>query len=234
MIASPSQQQGLPQLEQLFRSVPVSVPVSMTVSLPVSVPASVPVKSSIAVVSFTPLSPVSKVSPLQLDQLLAELRHHPDKSAVAYVISGIRDDFRIFDPSLVSLNSASLNMRSSSEHPSVIDSYLQNEVSFGRVAGPYPAQPFPSLHISRFGVIPKNNQPGKWRFILDLSSPDGHSVNDGIPKSPFTCTVQYVSDDAFIDGIMSLGRGTLMAKFDVASTYRKVAIHPDDRPFLGM
>ena len=64
VIASPSQQQGLPQLAQLFCSVPVSVPVSMSVSLPVSIPASVPVKSSIAVVSFTPLSPVSKVSPL--------------------------------------------------------------------------------------------------------------------------------------------------------------------------
>ena len=36
---------------------------------------------------------------------------------------------------------------------SVIDSYLQNEVSFGRVAGPFPAPPFPLLHIhvSRFG-----------------------------------------------------------------------------------
>ena len=114
VIASCSQQQGLPQLAQLFCSVPVSVPVSMSVSLPVSVPASVPVKSSVAVVSFTPLSPVSKVSPLQLDQFQAELRNHPDKSAVAYVISGIWDGFRIgFDPALVSLNSASSNMRSS-------------------------------------------------------------------------------------------------------------------------
>ena len=97
----------------------------MTVSLPVSVPASVPVKSSVAVVSFTPLSPVSKVSPLQLDQFHAELHHHPDESAVAYVISGIQDGFWIgFDPSLVSLNSASSNMYSFSEQPSVIDSYL--------------------------------------------------------------------------------------------------------------
>ena len=46
---SPSQQKGLPQLAQLFCSVPVSVPVSMPVSLPVSVPASVPVKSSVTV-----------------------------------------------------------------------------------------------------------------------------------------------------------------------------------------
>ena len=59
-------------------------------------------------------------------------------------------------------------------------------------------------------MIPKNNQPGKWHLILDLSSPEGQSVNDGIPKPPFT--VQYVSVDAFIDGIMSLGQGTSMAE----------------------
>jgi len=29
------------------------------------------------------------------------------------------------------------------------------------------------LHISCFGVIPKNNQPGKWHLNLDLSSPEG-------------------------------------------------------------
>ena len=67
---------------------------------------------------------------------------------------------------------------------------------------------------------------------MDLSSPEGKNVNDGIPKPPYT--VQYVSVDAFIDGIMTLGRGTLMAKFDVASAYRNVAIHLDDRPLLGM
>ena len=33
---------------------------------------------------------------------------------------------------------------------------------------------------------------------------------------------------------MARGRGTLMAKFDVASAYRNVAIHPQDRPLLGM
>ena len=113
-------------------------------------------KSSVAVVSFAPLSPVSKVTPLQLVQFQAELCHHPNKSAKAFVTSGIRDGFRIgFDPSLVSLKSVSSNMRRSAEHPSVIDSYLQAEVSSGRVAGPFPLPPFPSLHISRFGVIPK-------------------------------------------------------------------------------
>ena len=114
----------------------------------------------------------------------------------------------------------------------MIDSYLQNEVPFGRVAGPFAAPLFPSLHMSHFGVISKNNQPGNWCLILDLSSPERQSINDGIPKPPFTA--QYVSVDAFIDGIMSLGQGTLMANFNVASAYRDVAIHPDDCPLLGM
>lgn len=98
------------------------------------------------------------------------------------------------------------------------------------MAGPFPAPPFPSLHLSHFRVITKNNHPGKWRLILDLSSPEGQCVNDGIPKPPFT--VQYISVDDFINGIMTLGQGTfnLMAKFDVANAYQKVAIHPDDRP----
>ena len=114
---------------------------------------------------------------------------------MAYVLSGLREGFCIgFQSSMVNLKSASSDMHSS--FPFVIDSYLQSEVSSGRVAGPFSAPPFPSLHISRFGVIPKNNQPGKWRLILDLSSPVGHSVNDGIPKPPFT--VQYVSVDAVI------------------------------------
>ena len=57
-------------------------------------------------------------------------------------------------------------------------------------------------------------------------------MNDGIPKPPVT--VQYVSVDAVIAGIMAHGRGTVMAKFDVASVYQNVSIHPNDRPLLGM
>ena len=42
---------------------------------------------------------------------------------------------------------------------------------------------------------------------LDLSSAEGHSVNDDIPKTPFS--VQYVTVDAFVAGIMARGWGTL-------------------------
>ena len=116
--------------------------------------------------------------------------------------------------------------------PSVIDSYLQNELVKGKIAGPFPTPPIANLHISSFGVIPKKHQPRKWRLILDLSSPTGASVTDGIPKDMFS--VQYMSVDDVISGIMMYGRGTLMAKFDIESAYRIVPVHPDDLFLLGM
>ena len=41
------------------------------------------------------------------------------------------------------------------------------------VTGPFARPPLPNLEVSSFGVIPKKGQPGKWRLIVDLSSPLG-------------------------------------------------------------
>ena len=40
----------------------------------------------------------------------------------------------------------------------------------------------PPIHTSPYGVIPKKDGNNRWRLILDLSSPHGHSVHDGIEK----------------------------------------------------
>ena len=89
------------------------------------------------------------------------------------MLEGLRHGFYLgFSPSQ-KLKSAKKNKPSAAQHPSVVDQYLANEVSLGRVAGPFSAPPFPNLHVSSFGVIPKRGQPGKWRLIVDLSSPGG-------------------------------------------------------------
>ena len=123
-------------------------------------------------------------------------------------------------------------MSSALLNPQVIDNYLQSEVQMGRVFGPFLEPPLPGLHVSRFGVLPKCNQPGKWRLILDLSSPIGHSVNDSIASEDYS--LQYMKVDDIIAGTMQLGRGSLMAKFDVQNAYRIVPVHPADRQLLGM
>ena len=173
------------------------------------------------------------VSPINVEKLAAELSHYPDKMKVDFVIAGLNYGYRVgFNASLVSLQAASGNMPSALLQPSVTDDYLRNELDKGRIAGPFKTPPLPNLHVSRFGMIPKKHQPGKWRLILDLSSPRGASVNDGIPKEEFS--VQYMKVDAIINGIMTCGHGTLMAKFVVESAYCNVAVHSADRRLLGM
>ena len=102
------------------------------------------------------------VTPLQLSQFQKDLHVYPDRTAAAYVLTGHWEGFHIsFDGLSVSLLSSSSNMYSAINHPSVVDDFLKAEVSCGRVAGPFTTLPVPELHISCFGVIPENNQPGK-------------------------------------------------------------------------
>ena len=88
------------------------------------------------------------------------------------------------------------------------------------------------MHVSRFGVILKKSQLGKWRLILDLSAPEGASLIDRV--SPALSSLGYVSVDDVAAMILALGKGSLLAKPDLKSAYRSIPMHPDDQVLLGM
>ena len=172
-------------------------------------------------------------TPLRAHEWEVSLRHHPDEWYREYLVRGMREGFRIgFKYSECSCKSAKTNMQSAVQNPQVIDDYLSREVALGRVLGPLEPSTCQSLHINRFGVIPKGHQVGKWRLILDLSYPSGASVNDGI--EPELCSLKYTSVDEAVRIVCQLGAGALLAKFDVESAYRLIPVHPDDRMLLGM
>ena len=66
---------------------------------------------------------------------------------------------------------------------------------------------------------------------MDLSSPHGSSVNDGIDPDEFS--MHYIHLDQIINMTAKHGPGALMAKFDVEAAYHNIAVHPDDRYLLG-
>ena len=184
-------------------------------------------------ISAAPALPlVSSVMPLKHDCFALELQGHPDQERVSYILNGIRLGFKLGFNHTPHTRSAKRNKKSADDHPTVTDEYLANEVSLGRVAGPFVHPLIPQLHISSFGVIPKNGQPGKWRLIMDLSSPAGSSVNDGIDVDSFS--LQYTRVDDIIKMVSKFGFGALIAKFDVLVAYQNVAIHPSDHALLGM
>ena len=89
------------------------------------------------------------------------------------------------------------------------------------------------MQVSRFGVtcIPKKHQPGKWRLIVDLSAPEGKSVNDGISKP--LCSLKYTTVREVAAHVHMLGKGALMANMDVKSAFRNIPVHPDGHLLLG-
>eukprot|EP00794_Sanderia_malayensis_P001375 gene1375-biopygen1124 len=152
---------------------------------------------------------------------------HPDAQ---WVLQGITFGF---DIGVTGGNPASAgrNCVSATRQSAVIDAYLTEELIAGTMAGPFSSPPWPSLITNRFGVIPKST-PRKWRLITDLSFPAHKSVNDSIPDC--NTTVSYAGIPEAISQIMKLGKGTLLAKFDIKRAYRLLPVRPEDRPLLGM
>ena len=115
------------------------------------------------------------------------------------------------------------------KHPHELLQLVLQELSLGRVIGPFSLQspPFECIKICPLHIVPKGEK--KWRLIQDLSSPEGHSVNDGIFHMP---TEWQLIDDA-LQLIHDAGRGCHLVKMDVKSAYRQLPIHPDDWHLFG-
>ena len=63
-------------------------------------------------------------------------------------------------------------------------------------------------------------------MIFDLSSLDGHSVNDGIPKEYGSIT--YETLDNAIRLVAQAGKGAILMKRDLKSAFRHIPISPCD------
>ena len=89
-------------------------------------------------------------------------------------------------------------MLSAEQYPSVVDEYLSAKLAQGRIVEF--SEEVKNIHFSPFGVTPKKNKPGKWRLIVDLSAPEGSSVNDAISREWYS--LSYVSLDDVVECIL--------------------------------
>ena len=188
--------------------------------------------------SCRPTSPRAPVdtelsfSPLFLDSWSHELAGHLDASFRAYILDGLANGFRIgFDYARATCKPSRSNMASATANVDVINQYLEQECKAGRLAGPMQSQ-VDRFQVIPLGVILKAHQPGKWRLIVDLSSPQSASVNGGIDRDACSLSYTRVDDDA--QRILDLGKGSLLAKLDIQSAYRHIPVHPSDSQLLGI
>ena len=160
-------------------------------------------------------------TPLIRQEWAKALANHPDKAFRDYALNGIEEGFHIgYNHQKHNCRQPMCNMKSAEEREDIIQEYLDRDVSQRHVLSP---------------VDPKDAKVGntrKGRLIVDLSSPKGKSVNDGI--EPELCSLQYLRLDEAVQQVVRVGHGAMLAKMDVESAHRIILVHPDDRPLLGM
>ena len=102
--------------------------------------------------------------------------------------------------------------------------------------GPFDKPPIESLHTSPFIT---RGKPGSdsGRVIIDLSYPQGEAVNAGVAGdtylgSQFMRTlpsIEYITHK-----VRELGKGSLIYKIDISSTFRHIKFAPADYNLLGL
>ena len=127
------------------------------------------------------------------------------------------------------------NHPSASQFPQAVNEYLQTEISYNAIVGPFDSPPFKKLHVTPMMTRPKPD--GSRRIIVDMSWPQGESVNSHIPDGVFddmTFQLKYPTIDNIVTQISGTGPSALLYKIDLKRAYRNLRTDPRDFTVLGL
>ena len=169
----------------------------------------------------------SHSSPICVSRLASLLKGYPTDVS-SFLINGFSHGFRLgyrhHSPS-----GPIRNNTSALSNPDAVSASILKELQRGHTAGPFLTPPLRNMHCSPLGSAQKKD--GSLRIILDLSFPQGSSVNDGIPIE--SCRVRYTPFDTAVSMVRAVGTGCFMAKVDIKHAFRLCPVHPDDWHLLG-
>ena len=153
------------------------------------------------------------------------------RTKIDFLISGYGEGFKLGSEG-THCQQTSPNLKSAFDHADFVTKKISEELTKGRIGGPFETMPFSCFKLSLLGVVPKKN-PGEFRMIHHLSYPrnSGQSVNENIAEE--FISVSYAGIQDAISQIKGLGKNCFMAKTDVRSAFRIMPIHPNDYHLLG-
>ena len=127
-------------------------------------------------------------------------------------------------------------------HPSAtnfdphVQTYLDTELSWNAIAGPFDYPPFGDDFVSSpLQTVPKRGSSTR-RVVMDLSFPHGASVNDGIPADTYLgehFKLRLPGIDRLVEFVLEKGRHCLIFKKDLRRAYRQFPVDPKDYNLLG-
>ena len=120
--------------------------------------------------------------------------------------------------------------------PKEIEKILNKEIAARAAIGPFNVSPFrEETFLSPHNSVPKKDSQDR-RLILDLSFPQGNSINDGIPKDEYLGHKEKLtlpSVDQLADRVTQIGKGAKIFKIDLSRAYRQIGLCPSAINWLG-
>ena len=172
---------------------------------------------------------------MNISNLAAELKQHPNHSFCNYLLDGFANGFDTGLCKLPELSHECANLRSAKNQCDTTTQLLNVELERGYVIGPFDQIPYDHYRISPLGVA-ESKYSKKKRLIVDLSAPHNNelhpSLNQLINKEDFS--LSYVTIDNAIETIRSLGKGALMCKTDIKDAFKLIPIKESLWPFYGV
>ena len=171
-------------------------------------------------------------SGLKLEAWESRLASYPDRRLFQYLKFG----FRLTISNRERLGNSNINNHfSARQFPNAINQYLGKEIELGAIWGPFNPPVDLKIHCSPLMTRPKDLN--KRRVILDLSYPQGASVNDYVHKDRFDgCdfTLRFPSMDDIVEEIRKCGTDVSLAKTDVARAFCNLRVDPADALNFGI
>ena len=132
-----------------------------------------------------------------------------------------------------------VNHASATQHPDFVDKFIDKEVKVGVLMGPFEEIPFTG---DRVGVSPLSTRPKKGsetdrHTIVDLSYPEGSSMNDGISKDNymgFGISLKFPMVDSLAKRMHELKHDCWFFKRDLSSAFYQIPLDPADYELFGI
>lgn len=130
------------------------------------------------------------------------------------------------------------NHRSAHRYATAVDNDIAKDLKMTALIGPFHTNPLQSpLTISPIMSVPKPDAADGRRIVIDMSFPNGSSVNDGIPRDEFlgsSVELHFPSVDTLAAIVRRKGRGALMFKKDLKAAYKQLPVCPFDWPLCAV
>ena len=127
--------------------------------------------------------------------------------------------------------------KSARDHAGAVDKFVEKEVSYGAIKGPFKDPPFePWCPGNAIMTCPKSESEER-RVILDFKRPLGASVNSCIPidsVDDIPICMKLIALLEFRARLAQLGAGAHMSKTDMRRAYRQLPSDPLDYALLAL